>query len=107
MSITCVGQNSLVSDFRGVIRLVDVRATEVDKVVMSEAFRPGDVVRCEVLGLGDLRSYWLTTARNDLGVIFAKSAASGQPLVPISWSEMQCPETAMVEKRKLAATTEI
>ena len=104
VSISCVGQHSLSSDFRGVVRLVDVRATEIDKVVMSDSFRPGDIVRCEVLGLGDLRSYILSTARNDLGVIFAKSASSGQPLVPISWSEMQCPETLMLEKRKLATT---
>lgn len=64
--------------------------------------RPGDVVRAEVLGLGDLRSYILGTARNDLGVVFAKSASSGLPMVPTSWTEMQCPQTAMVEKRKLA-----
>lgn len=39
VSITCVGAHSLTADFRGVIRLVDVRATEVDKVVICEAFR--------------------------------------------------------------------
>ena len=107
VSITCVGSNSLTADFRGVIRLLDVRATQVDEVVMSQAFRPGDVIRAEVLGLGDFKSYWLSTARNDLGVVFAKSASSGLPMIPISWSEMQCPESEMVEKRKLAGTKEI
>ena len=32
------------------------------------------------ISLGDARSYYVTTARNDLGVIFATSEA-GEPLV--------------------------
>jgi exosome complex component CSL4 len=44
-------------------------------VVMHECFRPGDVVRAEVLSLGDSRSFFLTTAKNELGVVYAKSLA--------------------------------
>ena len=29
---------------------------------------------------------------------------AGQPMVPISWEEMQCPDTKGVEKRKVAKT---
>jgi len=54
-----------------------VRATEVDKVELIACFRPGDLVRAAVLSLGDSRSYLLTTARNELGVVAAKSATSG------------------------------
>ena len=39
------------------------------------SFRPGDIVRAVVLALGDGQSYILSTARNDLGVIHAKSLA--------------------------------
>ena len=85
-------------------RLPDVRATEIDKVVMSDCFRPGDIIRAMVLSLGDSRSYYLTTAKNELGVVYAKAAASGLPLVPISWEEMQDPETHAVERRKIAKT---
>lgn len=46
-----------------------------------------DQVRAEVVSLGDARSYHLTTARNELGVVHATSMA-GNPLVPISWEEM-------------------
>ena len=35
------------------------------------------------ISLGDARSYYVTTARNDLGVIFATSEA-GEPLVSTS-----------------------
>jgi exosome complex component CSL4 len=50
-----------------------VRATEVDKVELAACFRPGDLVRAEVASLGDARSYFLATARNELGVVYARS----------------------------------
>lgn len=81
-------------EFTGVIRSQDVRATEKDKVRIGDCFRGGDVVRGIVvrpstasfriaefslsllkISLGDARSYFVTTARNDLGVIFATSEA--------------------------------
>jgi exosome complex component CSL4 len=51
--------------------------------------------------LGDARSYFLSTAQNDLGVIFATSVA-GATMIPISWQEMQCPKTKTIEFRKCA-----
>ena len=51
--------------------------------------------------MGDNRAYYLTTAKNELGVVHAKSAA-GEAMVPISWQEMQCPKTKAVEHRKVA-----
>ncbi|KAG1899099.1 uncharacterized protein F5891DRAFT_1039630 [Suillus fuscotomentosus] len=74
-------------EFNGVIRTQDVRATEKDKGV--------------VISLGDARSYYITTARNDLGVIFATSEA-GASMDPVSWQEMRCPKTGRIEKRKCA-----
>ncbi|TFK89626.1 hypothetical protein K466DRAFT_518620 [Polyporus arcularius HHB13444] len=88
-------------EFTGVIRVQDVRATEKDKVKIADCFRGGDVVRGLVLSLGDARSYYVTTARNDLGVIFATSEA-GATMEPVSWQEMRCPKTGKIEKRKCA-----
>ncbi|KAJ6604769.1 hypothetical protein DFH09DRAFT_1123765 [Mycena vulgaris] len=88
-------------EFTGVIRSQDVRATEKDRVKIGDSFRGGDVVRGVVISLGDARSYFITTARNDLGVVFAVSEA-GKTMVPISWKEMRCPETGRIEKRKCA-----
>ena len=59
-------------------------------------------VRAQVLSLGDARSYYLTTARNELGVVFAKSAEAGVPMVPVSWTELSCPVSHVVEQRKVA-----
>lgn len=63
-------------------------------------------VRAEVLSLGDARSYYLTTARNELGVIYASSLA-GHPMIAVDWSEMQCPTTLAKEKRKVANTRDV
>ena len=53
------------------------------------------------MSLGDARSYYLTTASNELGVVHAKSEG-GHDMVPISWEQMQCPVTEAVEHRKVA-----
>ena len=39
------------------------------------SFRPGDLVRAQVVSLGDSRSYFLSTAGNDCGVVYAKSTS--------------------------------
>ncbi|BDA41466.1 Exosome complex component CSL4 [Coccomyxa sp. Obi] len=100
-SLLCVNTQPLNDKFSGIIRQQDVRATEIDKVELYSCFRPGDLVRAEVISLGDSRSYYLSTAKNNLGVVYAKSL-SGVPMIPLSWQEMQCPETKVVEKRKVA-----
>ena len=103
MDIVCLGDQVLASPFKGMIRKIDVRAHEVDKVEIYDCFRPGDVVRAEVLSLGDSRSYFLSTAKNALGVISAKSVV-GAKLVPVSWQHMMCPLTKAKERRKVAKT---
>ncbi|KAG2441178.1 hypothetical protein HXX76_004030 [Chlamydomonas incerta] len=100
--IMCVGRQALSTEFKGVIRQQDVRSTEIDRVVIYDCFRPGDIVRAEVVSLGDARSYYLSTAKNELGVVYARSATAGVAMVPTSWVTMQCPETQAVEKRKVA-----
>ncbi|XP_050220989.1 uncharacterized protein LOC126671276 [Mercurialis annua] len=99
--IMCVGPKAVREKFTGTIRQQDVRATEIDKVDMHLSFRPGDIVRAVVLSLGDARAYYLSTAKNELGVVSAESA-SGEAMVPISWTEMQCPLTGQIEQRKVA-----
>ncbi|EST06623.1 Exosome complex component CSL4 [Kalmanozyma brasiliensis GHG001] len=112
-------------DFQGVVRSQDVRTTEKDKVKLADCFRPGDIVRATVISLGDARSYYLSTAGNSLGVIYATSASSagatkadgeggitgvggagwsisGNQMTPISWNQMIDPTTGVVENRKCA-----
>ncbi|KAJ1729365.1 hypothetical protein LPJ72_005014 [Coemansia sp. Benny D160-2] len=88
-------------EFHGTVRVQDIRATEKDLVQMIASFRPGDIIRAEVISLGDQRSYYLATTRNEHGVVFAQSEA-GNSMVPVSWEEMLDPRTQAVEKRKCA-----
>jgi len=99
--ILCVGTRVVKEKFRGLVRQQDVRATEIDKVDVHTSFRPGDIIRAEVLSLGDARAYYLSTAKNELGVVSATSDA-GAIMVPVSWQEMQCPVTFQKEFRKVA-----
>jgi len=47
--ILVCGETVLEAEWQGVIRVQDVRATEKDRVKIYESFRPGDVVRAEVV----------------------------------------------------------
>ncbi|MBE3048166.1 hypothetical protein IMZ48_37805 [Candidatus Bathyarchaeota archaeon] len=49
VSIQQVGGSVLETEWQGVIRSQDVRATEKDKVKIYESFRPGDTVRAQVV----------------------------------------------------------
>lgn len=44
-----VGDTVLQTEWQGVIRVQDVRATEKDKVKIFESFKPGDIVRAQVV----------------------------------------------------------
>ncbi|TKA59693.1 hypothetical protein B0A49_10181 [Cryomyces minteri] len=101
VEILVVGDGVVREGFQGVVRVQDIRATEKDKVKVGESFRVGDVVRGIVISLGDQSNYYLSTARNDLGVIMATSEAGNQ-MYPISWKEFRDPKSGVVEARKVA-----
>ena len=70
---------------------------------MYQSVRPTDIILARVLSLGEASSgYLVTTAENELGVAIAKSTSSGKSMIPVSWTEMQCPETCVKEARKIA-----
>ena len=92
--------------FEGVIRSEDIRSFSAGNneenlsPLLVDSFRPGDLVACRVISMGDARRYFLTTAETELGVIRAER--KGVPMVPVSWKEMECPETGFREPRKCA-----
>jgi len=90
--------------FQAILRKEDVRAFEKDKVNMNAMFRVGDIVKASVISLGDERSYYISTAGNEFGVIIARSEA-GNPMVPASWKEMKDTTTGKGETRKVAKPT--
>lgn len=91
----------------GCIRRDDVKSgvqsePNAAAAVLTQSFRPGDWIVARVLSLGDERRYFLSTAEPALGVIYALSSVSGKPMLPVSWKEMECPETGSKEARKCA-----
>ena len=95
------GASVLREPLPAIIRQQDIRATEIDKVVVKESFRVGDVVRAVTISLGDERSYYLSTAKNELGVVMAWSNG-GNVMVPVSWREFVDEGTGVREARKVA-----
>lgn len=99
--IKCIGDTVLTRPFKGILRKEDVRASEKDRVDVYKSFRPGDIILARVLPITEAHTYQLTTAENELGVVIAHSEY-GHPMVPISWTEMQCSKTFIKEPRKVA-----
>mmetsp|Transcript_14533 Transcript_14533/g.21478 ORF Transcript_14533/g.21478 Transcript_14533/m.21478 type:complete len:136 (+) Transcript_14533:816-1223(+) len=94
--------NSSTSYFMGAIRREDVKSNASEDVSMYDCFRPGDIILARVLSLGDARRYFLSTAEVELGVMKAVCRSSGMVMEPISFKEMQCPESKVKEFRKCA-----
>lgn len=106
LSILALGDTGnavLKEPFPALIRQQDIRATELDKVKVNECFRVGDVVRAVVISLGDERAYYLSTSKNELGVVMAMSEGGNQ-MFPVSWREFQDSVTGTREQRKVAKT---
>ncbi|KAF2196164.1 hypothetical protein GQ43DRAFT_485171 [Delitschia confertaspora ATCC 74209] len=101
LEILVVGDTVCREGFQGLVRREDVRATEKDRVKIEEAFRVGDLVRGQVISLGDQSNYYLSTAQNEFGVVMATSEAGNQ-MYPISWKEFRDPKTGLTETRKVA-----
>ncbi|KAJ0170761.1 hypothetical protein K1T71_013533 [Dendrolimus kikuchii] len=102
--ILCVGPSILARPYRGILKKEDIKANEKDSVNPYKCFRPGDIILARVLPMTEIHWYHLSTAENELGVAIATAEGSpqGVSMVPISWSEMQCPKTLVKEPRKVA-----
>ncbi|XP_045506477.1 exosome complex component CSL4 [Colias croceus] len=102
--ILCVGPSVLVRPYRGILKKEDIRVIDRDRIDPYKCFRPGDVILARVLPMTEIHWYHLSTAENELGVVIATAEGSpqGVSMVPISWSEMQCPKTLVKEPRKVA-----
>lgn len=90
VDILMIEDRELKYPIRGIVRREDMRPKEVDKIVISDLFRVGDLIRSSVLSLGDSKYYYLSTAADNLGVCYAKSENSNAFLIPsgpeVCWS---------------------
>jgi len=70
VDIVMIGDNELFHLPRGVIRLEDIRANDIDKIYIPDIFRVGDLVKAIVISLGDSKQYFLSTVGEQLGVCY-------------------------------------
>lgn len=100
---------ALMEPVKGTIRSQDIYPHDVlDQPPVHQSFRPGDVVRARVIGVGDTSAGLLlsTGVSEDLGVVYGRSAAADAPLLPSAWNEMTCSRTGLKERRKCAKPQE-
>ncbi|CAK1540990.1 unnamed protein product [Leptosia nina] len=102
--ILCVEDFVMSRPYRGILRKEDIRLLDKDKIDPYKCYRPGDIILAKILPMREMHCYYLTTAENELGVVIctAEGSPQGIHMVPISWSEMQCPKTLVKESRKVA-----
>ncbi|KII60732.1 Exosome complex component CSL4 [Thelohanellus kitauei] len=110
VDIICVNGKPLISSYRGVIHLENIRPTFENEFTKAyHSFRVGDFVLGRVVGVVDNRSarervlFLISTAEPELGVILCKSPFDADSfMIPFSWKEMICPVTHKKELRKVA-----
>ncbi|CAH2232229.1 jg13322 [Pararge aegeria aegeria] len=103
-AILCTGPTILTRSYRGIVKKEDIQFKHKDSIDPYKCFRPGDIILAKVLPSTELHWYHLSTEDNELGVAIATAEGSpqGVTMIPISWSEMQCPKTLVKEPRKVA-----
>ena len=76
---------------------------------MNDSVRVGDLIRAQVISIGDERQYYISTAGNEFGVLAAKAEGSGWEeggwMTAVSWKEMRdltAGQNAKGEARKVA-----
>lgn len=107
VDIVAIDDKPISSVFVGIIMQENVRDFDRGNVIMHDCFRPGDIVKARVNQIasgGTTRdsSVLLSTAEDELGVIFAHSQNTGCLMIPRSWTQFECVQTRIKENRKVA-----
>ncbi len=94
--ISKVGKKSLSGFFTGVLYISDVSPTYVEN--MFSVCKTGDIMRAKVTSDRD-RTLYLSTAENNLGVVYAFCSKCGYSLT-LKKQMMRCARCGNIEKRK-------
>jgi exosome complex component CSL4 len=99
MDISQVGKRLLSKPFTGVLHISDVTTNYVE--MMSDACKPGDILRAKIISDKN-QTYHLATIDRDLGVICAFCSSCGEILAKKN-RKMQCIRCGNIEKRKISS----
>jgi len=93
-----IGKEYLSGVFSGLLYISDVSQSYVDSIY--DACKPGDIIRAKVIS-GKNRVYHLSTADNNLGVLYALCSQCGHMLLQKRY-KMSCPNCGNTERRHIA-----
>jgi len=94
-----IGNKMLSGVFSGVLYISDASASYVDS--MFDVCKTGDVVRAKVVSKAN-RTFHLSTAESDFGVIYAFCSRCGH-MLSLKAHKIQCPQCGRIEKRKVSS----
>jgi len=92
-----VGKRSLSGFFSGVLHISDVSPSYVE--TMFDVCKTGDIMRAKVISDKN-RTFYLSTAEKNLGVIYAFCSQCGHVLL-LRGQRLRCPRCGNAEKRKV------
>jgi exosome complex component CSL4 len=93
-----IGKKQLTGNFGGILHVSDVSDRYIDQ--MSDAVKPGDIVRAKVISEKN-QIFHLSTNDRNLGIIFASCSRDGTLLNQDRY-DLKCPKCGNVERRKVA-----
>lgn len=102
VTILCINGQPTEQFYDGILRKKDIKESEVDKLKTEDMFLPDDIIKARVHSYGDSKKIQLSTIEDIHGVVFAKSQNNKRLMFPLNWSDMVCPQSKMIEKRKVA-----
>jgi len=94
-----IGNKMLSGVFSGILYISDTSASYVDS--MFDVCKTSDIVRAKVVSKAN-RTFHLSTAESDLGVIYAFCSQCGH-MLSLKAQKMQCPQCGKIEKRKISS----
>ena len=99
LTIFQVGDKVLSGSFKGALHISGVSHGYVDN--MFNVCKAGDIMRTKVISTAN-RSFFLSTADKDLGIVFALCSRCGDTLTPENRGGMKCSNCGNFERRKLS-----
>ena len=94
-----IANKTLSGVFSGILYISDASASYVDS--MFDVCKTGDIVRAKVVSKAN-RTFHLSTAESDFGVIYAFCSQCGH-MLSLKKQKMQCPQCGRIEKRKVSS----
>lgn len=94
-----VSKKKISGSFGGILHVSDVSDRYIDQ--MSDAVKPGDIIRAKVISEKN-QIYHLSTNDRNLGVLYAFCSHDGSLLVQERYNNLKCPKCGNVERRKIA-----